>query len=548
MTSMLLSALSLTAAEPVMRVGIISDTHVTPEKSSCNILKEALKLFKQHKVDIVVNAGDIADHYYEKGYRHYRNTVNEVFDGAAKKPQEIFVYANHDWIDRKNEPVMEVFSDVKKHLGASNEPNDFLRFKGYTIVIINQFINKEKYIEMLDQAVKENKDKPTIVFDHVPPFNTVYNSRTWGNPMRREILDNYPSVVHISGHVHGSIANELNIWQNAFTAVNAGSLSPWAGELVGSSPAEKKSDAAIIMEVFADKLVFRRFFANTKEEYKAKDPWIVPLPFDRETAPYRMENRLKKSKAPEFRSNAIVRHFTRKSGIRIAFPNINDTFVYKIELSRKENGKWVKYARRDIMSEFMIPVSQRAKWMRPEFNYGFFEKNSDYRVEITPVNFFSQQGKTLSYEFTTGNIPENKVVFESRDPMKECAFLRGLHFSKEIVSFEKDTDGFYIHDEHNGRLVFPENVWEGEKNSRFRIIAEMHTIQSDVKQWTIVMRDKVFNENGNSRLYTPSGDSGIQRVVIDFRKRHRDYNFYMLIREGLKGKIKFNYIRIEKLK
>ena len=72
------------AAEPVLRVGIITDTHVTPKKSSCKLLKEALTLFKMHKVDMVVNTGDIADHYYEKGYRHYRDTVNEVFADVNK--------------------------------------------------------------------------------------------------------------------------------------------------------------------------------------------------------------------------------------------------------------------------------------------------------------------------------------------------------------------------------------------------------------------------------------------------------------------------------
>jgi len=550
LTILFFAAIIINAAEPVMKIGIVSDTHVTPEKSSCKVLKEALSLFRQHKVDVIANVGDIADHYYEKGYHHYRNTINEVFSGAEKKPQEIFVYANHDWIDRKKESFRDVFKDVKKHLGIPHQFNDFLRINGYTIAIIPQYISKEEYISIIKQTVKENKGKPAIIFDHVPPFDTVYNSRTWGNTMRREILNNYPSVVQISGHIHNTLTNELSIWQDKFTVVDAGTLytSGWDGSLVGNPQGSTRSDMALIMEVFKDKLVFRRFFAKNKEEYKPDAPWIVPLPFDPETAPYTPENRMKKSKAPQFRSDAIVRHFENQSRIRIAFPNIDNVFIYRMEFSRKEEGRWVKYARKDILSEFMKPVSERAKWMRPDFNYGYFDSNTAYRVEITPVNFFGQEGKALNYEFSTGDIPENEVVFESRDPMNECLFLRGLHFSKKNIPFNKDKNGFYIHDEHNGRLVFPENIWKGEKNTYFRIIAEMHTIQSAKKQWTIVMRDKTFNENGNARLATPAGNSGIQRVVIDFRKKHRDYNFYMLIREGLKGKIKFNYIRIEKLK
>ena len=116
---LLFSSLVLCASGPVLRVGIISDTHVNPKKSSCKVLKEALTLFKNHKVDMVINNGDIADHYYEQGYRHYRDTVNEVFADVKDKPREIFVYANHDWIDRKNEPFIDVFKDVKKHLRSN---------------------------------------------------------------------------------------------------------------------------------------------------------------------------------------------------------------------------------------------------------------------------------------------------------------------------------------------------------------------------------------------------------------------------------------------
>ena len=59
--SILSSILTLTAAEPVLKVGIISDTHIKPGIASTYLLEAAFNLFKSHNVDIIANCGDIVD-------------------------------------------------------------------------------------------------------------------------------------------------------------------------------------------------------------------------------------------------------------------------------------------------------------------------------------------------------------------------------------------------------------------------------------------------------------------------------------------------------
>ena len=83
------------AEEPIMRVAVITDTHVKEKPESAALVHEASKLFRQHKVDVVINCGDIADHYNEKAYKHYRNAVAAAY-GREKLPVEFFAYANHD--------------------------------------------------------------------------------------------------------------------------------------------------------------------------------------------------------------------------------------------------------------------------------------------------------------------------------------------------------------------------------------------------------------------------------------------------------------------
>ena len=103
----------LAAEQPVFRAGIFTDTHVTEKKESFEALKKALVFFKNQKVDLVINLGDIAHSYSPEAYRLYRETSNEVFADLAKSPHEIFAFANHDWIGRKSEPFYDVYKDVK---------------------------------------------------------------------------------------------------------------------------------------------------------------------------------------------------------------------------------------------------------------------------------------------------------------------------------------------------------------------------------------------------------------------------------------------------
>ena len=535
------------AAEPVMRVGIITDTHVTPKKESCKLLKEALLLFKNHKVDLIANTGDIADRYHEQAYRHYRDTVNEVFADVKNRPAEIFVYANHDRIDRERESVWEVFKDVKKHLEIPHDPYAVVKLNGCTFLVIPQFMDTARYTAMLDQAVRENPGKPIFVFDHVPAFNTVYNSATWGCPRRRAILDKYPQAVQISGHVHGTLTNELNIWQGNFTAVNAGSLAGWGGSIIGSEPVSKKSDMALIMEIYPEKLVFRRFFSTTKEEYGKDDLWTVPLPFDRNTAPYNPERRKASSTAPEFPEKSVVAVQQRSKDVKLTFPRAlhkNGVFSYTVELYRKVDGSWKKWARKDLLGHFMLPESQRPAKVSQYFSIGYFDAGNDYKVTVAPVNFYGKSGKEISAEFTAKKKAVDTVVFESRNPAADCRFMSELEGGKP---FKLDKDGFFIHNNHNGRLIFPDGVWDGKRGTRFRFTVDMHLVQGEEKTWTLVLRNPVPLKNANNRIATAGGDCGLQRYVIEFTKAKPDFNYYFLIREGRKGKIKFDYVKIERI-
>ena len=54
------------SSEPLLRAGIITDTHI------CN----------SFKADFIICAGDIAHVYDQQGYSHYRDTIHGVFSAG----------------------------------------------------------------------------------------------------------------------------------------------------------------------------------------------------------------------------------------------------------------------------------------------------------------------------------------------------------------------------------------------------------------------------------------------------------------------------------
>jgi hypothetical protein len=102
-------------------------------------------------------------------------------------------------------------------------------------------------------------------------------------------------------------------------------------------------------------------------------------------------------------------------------------------------------------------------------------------------------------------------------------------------------------DKGAARLEIPKEAWKGPAGTRFRLVVDMHTVQESDPTWTVVLRNPHPLKNASGRLSTLPGDSGMLRYVIDITKRADNYAYYLLIREGGAGKIRFGSIRVERL-
>ena len=538
---------SLGAAEqPILKVGIITDTHVKSNPESCEWVQKAWAFFKQHKVDLVANCGDIADKHYPEGYRHYRNVINKLFPAGTAKPQELYVYANHDRVGVSS--IDEAFAALKKHLQIPNDPYDTLTLKGYTFLVVPQTVDPERYEKMIAAAVKAAPDKPLFIFDHVPASGTTRNTFNWGSTVRRELLNKYPQVIQITGHTHNTPLSEQCIWQGEFTSVNAGTLYFWRGGLAGSVPElKKRGSETMIMEVYKEKIIFRRYFLPDGEEYRPDNPWCIPLPFKKETAPYNIKLLYARSVPPAFPAGsklAFVPDGAPFNYVKLQFPAARpDAYIYNIAIERKNNlNKFEPFTEKEIFANFHLRPAEQLKTVETTLASGYFDSGREYRITVTPVNSCGKKGLPVSGVWRAPAAAVNEVLFESKAPMKELPFKSDLKGG----NFFKQENGFYLHDAFEGRLLFPEKIWNLTPGTPLRLIADIHTIQNGDRNWTIVMRNPEPRRNANARVTVGSGDVRC-RYIIDFFYQQKDFKYYLLLREGNPGKVRFNYIRIEKL-
>lgn len=532
--------IAISAAEkPLLRAGLITDTHVTPDIKSVEKLRAAFELFKRERVDMVINLGDVADKFHPQAYRHYRNTVKSVYPDGIR---EIIAYANHDQVSAvKNLASPVPYPMLKAALEISHDPEALEVVNGFPFVIFSQqFKSLELYEQHLSDAAKKFPGRPLFVIEHRPPcYSTFCDSGIDG---KVKILEKFPQIIHLSGHIHGDIRNERLFWQGAYTAVNLGCLKGWGGALEGTIPFYKRSSGVLIMEVYKNKVIFRRMDCLLNRT--VAEPWIVALPYQPQEPQKVFEERKKASVTPQFPAGSKIRLSADKpfNELKISFSAAlpqKDVYKYEIFIKDKVDGKLLN--RQEIFGDFYR--DDPVKNCGHTISAGYFESQKEYIIEVIPFNFFGKRGNALRGSFKAPDKLKWQTVFECREPMKTLKFREGLENGRDM----KLKNGFYIHDVENARLIFPENAWSGKAGSRYRFTIDMHTRQSGIRKWTLVLRNTACVSNARPRLYTQNGDLGVRRYVIEFVKPADDYSYYLLIREGDMGEIRFDYVKIERL-
>ena len=524
--------------KPLFKVGLVTDTHVRETRQSCERLELAYRLFKEHGVEMIVNCGDIADKFYPKAYAHYCDVRRETYPDPATAPKEIYVWANHDRMDYPEDDSKDrllAFPKVKALLGIPNEAYDEIVFKGFTFLVFPQWLDVKRYESTIARACAANPGKPVFIFDHVPPLGTTENSYSWGSGGRRSILSKFPQVINITGHAHGSLRNEQNIWQGAFTNVSVGCLAQWGGDLVGRQQPTLQNWSCIVMEVYSSKAVFRRFELKDRVEIGADAPWTVSWPYDPANAPYDRKRLCASRSKPQFPEGAKLTfkvNGTPFSSLAVSFPAATDTSTthhYRLELARRgADGVWHTFVCRETRGEYHLPVDARGATLADAaISAGYFTPGEPCRFTVTPVNFWGGEGMSISAEWTP---PEAKPV---------------TRIWEGVPAPARDGEKFKFNG--NAEFSFPIGVWEKiPVGTKLRLTADLLLEQGDVRGVNFMLQSNPGRKRPFGSVLTPKGFSDL-RYVAEFKRQATPTPYNFVLRQGDRSKILFRRLALDRI-
>ena len=304
-----------------------------------------------------------------------------VPDNASATDQEIADY-NKELLkayDEKSGADYEWFFGADEALGANglDYGNRHVKVGGYHFLTVEPKDYTASYSEetvtWLDQTLAEitaaEPNKAVFVATHARVKNTIFGSYSSVSTQLVSTLNKYPQVILWGGHEHSALNRELAIWQDGFTAVDAGvvqylytadlgynanSANPVNGkDYVGWAGDEyRKASQGEYVEVDANgnvrikRLDFYNSDLDGGEVKVIGKPWeILGTNADgRHLSRYTVENRANGNAAPTFAEGAAL-DVTLNDGIAtVTFPAASDdirviSYFVTVEQDGKETAK-----------------------------------------------------------------------------------------------------------------------------------------------------------------------------------------------------------------
>ena len=534
------AAASAAAAErPLLRIGAMTDNHLHANRPETHRkTKACFDLFRREQVDIVVDTGDIADLSHVTELQFFRNCFDTAFAGTDTVP--FFLVANHDYgyVPGRKRTDPEIIRGAADALKMA-DLNPCAVVKGYRFASYFQDEKIEVLEENVRKAVAENEaGRPVFVVTHVPPFGTTTGTAHWSSRAIRNVLDKYPQVVHLSGHIHAAITWGANIWQGGFTAINLGAHAQYSNPIDGE---------ATILDVYADRIDVRRYEAASGREIGADDRWSIPLPLDPMHGPYRPEVRAAKLACPAMPAELAASFSQSADGataslsFRSALPP-GKTLRYLVTLeARQDDGTW----------KFLTTVNWRVPQTLEEapartcsFVANLLEPGRRHRATIVPANSLERVGGAGTFEF---DVPANPLRALPEELSRVVRIRKGQ--SPDGREVKPGADG-WIGPETGFIALLPENLSVALKEHRtVTCVVDMGSEQGNAPCTLTLAKFAAgtakLDMNVGSRIYTRPGTYGEHRYAWRMRTASlaTGDRLCVFVREGDPARYRFNSVR-----
>lgn len=521
------------AETPRLRIGVLTDTHIAETRASCEDVARVYRFFRSVGVDAIVNCGDIAHRYNPKGYAHYRDIRRETYPDPQTAPRELFVMAGHDSMGfpggRESAPWTNTYAHVRAALGIDHEMYADVIVKGCHCLVFPQSLDFARAEKMLATACVDTPGKPVFVFDHIPAFGTTEGSVSDGCPNRRRLYAKFPQSVVVTGHNHVCLRNPLNLWQGEFVTVGGGCFANWEGETTGAWRGGSRLRHFLVIEVFDDRLVFRRYdLDGGPEEIGVGRPWTVDWP--RTGAP--AEEPV--AAVPAFPPGATL-VLTNAPGaqgdVEIRFPAAvtpETPACYRICVAHvSKDGAVQPLAVQDLPAEFVLPKAKRRQVFADSLNGGLFTPGETYRVSVAPVGFRGERGRELSATWIGKPAARMPLVW-----------LGVPEEARQNVPIE-------LRQGREVRLKLPADIWERvPAGARVRVVADIDFEQADDSIVTFSLYGDKTGDRYPWQVVSPQGNSSL-RYAFDATLPKVKQTYSLAFRKGGGARIVIRSVRIE---
>ena len=359
MAALSVPAVRAAAAVPALKIGVLSDIHVSSPKDA-DIFEKALRRYRAEGVDGVLIAGDLGTDGRIAELEAVAATWFKVFPDDhgedGRRVERLFLLGNHDVCglcyrlpelkDRLDSQELkdEWFClDRARHwerlFHERYEPIFLKEVKGYRFVLRNWISERHGDRDELPGFLAAHGDRlkgdrPFFFAQHPHPKGTCCQSWTDGgvpwmdcsdDGRSTRLLSAYPNCIALSGHSHTTLTDEHSIWQGDFTSIGCGCLRGYAFTFPGRENGHAHDDfrqttprpqtmtwlgfteskQGMLMEVHGDRIVLHRH--EFRRDRPLGDDWIVPLPAPG-ARPYAFASRRKAAAAhpPQFGADAQV--------------------------------------------------------------------------------------------------------------------------------------------------------------------------------------------------------------------------------------------------
>lgn len=423
MKTLLICCLALCAAacraeEPLLKIAVMSDIQGMPQAEDAGMrnLERALDVFAPLKPDVVVNAGDINDQGNDvEAVRYYKARC----DARLGRLPHVACLGNHEigFLHKENVGVRTrdvcladfnaVFGDaptavVRKVIGGFD-------FISLAVASTSGYAAEDlaSLKAALDAAVARDARRPIFVVTHFHPLDTVNSSGSAAHDSGlRALLNGYPQAVNLSGHTHNPLQDPRSIWQGEFTVVDTSTLCYGCVEMKPAAanqiscliPYGHESVGCLFLEVFADRMVIRRYSVRGRREIEPERRWSFALPYDPKRATYSFAARAAAEKVPDFGSEAEPTLWYDYGYVYLMFEAVRprgSVFGYRVELVEKDGATKSYFQLSDY---YRLPSFRQSRVVFKAPPHAV-QAGRHYRCRIFPVGFFGGEGRPCEWTF-----------------------------------------------------------------------------------------------------------------------------------------------------